>query len=186
MNRIALLAAGAAATLLPGLAMGAVPASCPARPGFVLRSTALFFQYLGSEPGQPDICRAIRDGQAVDLYSGIWDRTWPGAENARGALQKVISGPPGTAVTFDTVAAPGLQWHDTIRNEGVEDINLLGRTFHTLKIAHERVGFGGNTYHSIVTNWKDFQTGMILYANYQHISGTPAPLSGWDPLAISQ
>jgi hypothetical protein len=187
MNRLALLAAGAAASLLPGFAMGAVPASCPAKPGYVLRSTQFFYQYLGSEPGQPDVCRIIHDGQTVTLYYyGIWDKAWPGAEAARRALQTVINGPPGTVAAFDTVAVPGLQWHETIRNGGVEDLNLLGRTFHTLKLVHERTGFGGNSYHSIVTLWKDFQTGMIVYGNYQHISGTPSQFAGWDPVAISQ
>ncbi len=184
MIRRALLAAVLAAA--PAFAAGAAPAFCPSKPGFVLRSTGLLFQYLGSEPGQPDVCLVLRNSAQAELYSGIWDKAWPGAEAARIALRKVITGPAGTSAAFDTVVAPGIEWHETVRNEGTEDLEVLGRTFHTVKIAHERVGFGGNTYHSIVTNWKDVQTGMILYSNYQHISGSPAALSAFDPLAISQ
>ena len=31
----------------------------------------------------------------------------------------------------------------------------------------------GNTYRSVATVWKDLDSGMIIYATYQHISGAP-------------
>lgn len=33
---------------------------------------------------------------------------------------------------------PGAQWHDLIRNEGVENISLLRKTYHAVKISHYR------------------------------------------------
>jgi hypothetical protein len=76
-------------------------------------------------------------------------------------------------VGFDTHMAPGLQWHDFVRNEGIEDIELLGRQYHALKISHYREGFDGNDYRSVSTIWKDIPTGMLLYGTYQHIAGRP-------------
>ena len=92
---------------------------------------------------------------------------------------------PGTSITFDVSAGPGLQWHDTIRHGGLEDLNVLGRTYHTMKLVHEREGFGGNSYHSIITSWKDVETGMSIYQNYQHIAGHPEPGTSWDPVSIT-
>jgi len=69
--------------------------------------------------------------------------------------------------------APGYEYHDLMRNEGIEDINLLGRRYHALKLSHYREGFNGNIYRSVSTVWKDLNSGMLIYGTYQHISGTP-------------
>ncbi len=60
-----------------------------------------------------------------------------------------------------------------MRNEGIEDISLLGTAYHALKISHYREGFGGNNYRSVSTVWKDIPTGMLIYGTYQHIAGKP-------------
>lgn len=69
--------------------------------------------------------------------------------------------------------APDFSFHDVLRNEGIEDIRLLGTTYRALKISHYREGAEGNTYRSVSTAWKDLDSGMVVYATYQHISGAP-------------
>ena len=85
----------------------------------------------------------------------------------------MIEGRTGTVTSFDTRMLPGMQWHDLIRNEGIEDINLLGKTYHAVKLSHYREGFDDNGYRSVSTVWKDIPTGMILYGTYNHMAGRP-------------
>ena len=75
--------------------------------------------------------------------------------------------------TFNVRMAADYSFHDLMRNEGVEDIRLLGRTYRALKISHYREGAEGNIYRSVTTGWKDLATGILIYATYQHISGAP-------------
>lgn len=68
----------------------------------------------------------MRRGNGTEgFYFGSWNKAWPGAEAARQALRQVYAGPPGTSVTFDVSAGPGLQWHDTLRNGGPEALRVL-------------------------------------------------------------
>ena len=113
------------------------------------------------------------DGQAEKGWYDIWLAEWPGAEQGRAAIRTVIAGPSGTVAGFDNLVAPGLHYHDLVRNEGVEDIPLLGQTYRALKISHYREGFDGNGYRSVSTVWKDIPTGMLVYGTYQHIAGAP-------------
>ncbi len=158
--------------------------ACPPAPGVVERSQGPAVEYLGRDPSNPELCLLRRGSDEGGFYFGTWKRDWPGAEDAYRALKQIYAGPPGTVVRFDTVAAPGFQWHETLRNDGLENLRVLDGTYRTMKVTHEREGFGGNTYHSIITQWKDVATGMGIYQNYIHIAGHPEPGTSWDPTAI--
>ncbi len=131
------------------------------------------FEYLGASSANPDLCRMRVGSDVVEGWYAIWLTDWPGVEDAIPALRRVIQGRTGTVAGFDVRMAPGSQWHDLIRNEGIEDINLLGTVYHAVKISHYREGFDGNIYRSVSTVWKDIPTGVILYATYNHIAGRP-------------
>jgi hypothetical protein len=142
------------------------------------------FEYLGASPANPDLCRMRVGSDVVEGWFAIWLTEWPGVEDAVPAMRRVIQGPTGTVAGFDVRMMPGFQWHDLVRNEGIEDINLLGTTYHALKISHYREGFDGNAYRSVSTVWKDIPTGMILYATYNHIAGRPELEGSLTPAAI--
>ena len=165
--------------LIPGAniraADGAGPyaRSCPAPGGVVEQRGGPAFEYLGASATNPDLCRMRVAGQEFEAWYGIWLTGWPGAAQAYPALTRAIRGPTGRVEAFDVRMAAGMQWHDLIRNEGVEDIRLLGTTYRALKLSHYREGFEGNTYRSVSTVWKDMDSGLLIYATYQHISGAP-------------
>ena len=159
--------------------------ACPAAGARVEARGGPVFEYLGASPTNPDLCRMRVDADTVEAWQGIWLTDWPGAAAAAPAMKRVIQGRTGTIAGFDVQAAPGAQWHDLIRNEGIEDINLLGTTYHAVKFSHYREGFGGNTYRSVSTVWKDIPTGMILYATYNHIAGRPELDGPLTPAAIT-
>jgi len=159
--------------VLPTDGAGPYPRACPAAGGRVERRGGPAFLYDGASPASPDLCRLRIGGQATEAWYGIWLTAWPGADQAYPALKRVIQGRTGTVEGFDVRIVPGAQFHDLIRNEGVEDINLLGTTYRALKISHYREGFEGNTYRSVSTVWKDLPTGLLIYATYHHISGRP-------------
>lgn len=168
-------------------AMAAVtPAICGPAGASVVTDTGIDIGYQGAVPGHEDLCRVSVNGLRGAYYFGIWKTDWPGASEAERALRKVIFGPPGTTVRFDTIGGPDypyFKFHETIRNEGFERLHVAGRDYDTMKIAHERQGFGGNMYHSIVTQWRDIRTGVTVYVNYTHISGWPQPRA-WSPSRI--
>ncbi len=170
--------------LMPAMA-AAAPPPCPPAFGVVARSVGPAAIYLGADPADPELCRMKRGNDVAEFYFGIWNKAWPGAEAARRAFRTIYAGPPGTSVTFDVSAGPGLQWHDTLRNGGMETLRVLGQSFPTMRVIHEREGFDGNSYHSIITQWKDLATGMAIYQNYQHISGHPEPGTSWDPVSVT-
>ena len=117
-----LIAGAAACSLLPLAARAAgAPPPCPPSWGVVERSAGAAVIYLGRDPANPEICLMQRGGADGRFYYGVWNLDWPGAEGAYRALRQVYAGPPGTTVKFDTVMGPGLQWHETIRNDGFED-----------------------------------------------------------------
>jgi hypothetical protein len=158
--------------------------ACPAAGAGVEQRGGPAIEYLGASPSSPDLCPMRIGSDVVEGWQAIWLTAWPGAEAAAPALKRVIQGRTGEIVGFDVRMAPGSQWHDLIRNEGIEDINLLGTVYHTLKLSHYREGFEGNTYRSVSTVWKDIPTGMILYATYQHIAGRPELDGSLTPAAI--
>ena len=158
--------------------------ACPPAGSRVEQRGGPAFHYLGATPGTPELCRIRIGSDTVEAWQAIWLTAWPGAEAARPALKQVIEGRSGDVVSFDVRMLPGMQWHDLIRNEGIEDINLLGKTYHAVKISHYREGFEGNTYRSVSTVWKDIPTGMILYATYNHIAGRPELDGPLTPAAI--
>ena len=154
---------------------GAAPyaRSCPPPGSKVEQRGGPAFEHLGASPANPALCRMRVGGQPVEAWYGIWLLDWPGADAAYPALTRLIQGRTGDVEAFDVRMGAGLQWHDLIRNEGIEDIRLLGRTYRALKLAHYREGFDGNTYRSVSTVWKDVTSGMLIYGTYQHISGAP-------------
>ena len=131
------------------------------------------FVFGGADPSDPELCLMTIDGQPVKAWYDIWLTDWPGAAEGHRALHQVLYGPTGTITGFDTHVAPGRQYHDLVRNEGVEDLFVLGKVYRALKISHYREGFDGNNYRSVSTVWKDIPTGMLIYGTYQHISGAP-------------
>ena len=163
---------------------GAQPLPCPAAGAKVEQKGGPAFEYLGASPDDPDLCRIRVDGEEMTAWYGIWVTSWPGAEAAHPVLTEVIHGRTGDVKGIDVVMAPGFAYHDLVRNEGVEDIPLLGTTYHALKLSHYREGFDGNSYRSVSTVWKDIPTGMLIYGTYQHISGTPVIDDPLIPTAI--
>ena len=141
--------------------------------------------YRGADPAQPELCRFTSGGEDAAAWFGIWVTSWPGADQGHDALRRIIHGKTGDVAAFDVVMTSGASFHDLIRNEGVENLVLLNFVYTTLKISHYREGFNGNNYRSVATVWKDFDTGMILYATYQHISGRPELDDPLDPSAIT-
>lgn len=161
------------ANIRPADGNGPYARSCPATGGRVEQRGGPAFEYLGSSPSNVNLCRMRVGGQEIEAWYGIWLTIWPGHEQAYPALTRLIRGRTGEVEAFDVRMGPGLHFHDLIRNEGIEDIRLLGTTYRALKLSHYREGFDGNTYRSVATVWKDMASGMILYATYQHISGAP-------------
>ncbi len=160
--------------------------SCPRPGGKVEQRGGPTMEYLGADPSNPDLCVMRIDGQVTKAWYGIWDTSWPGVEQARPALARIIHGRTGDVEGFDTIMLPGvLEYHDLIRNEGIEDIILLDRTYRAVKISHYREGYSGNTYRSVSTVWKDLATGLLIYGTYQHISGTPVIDDPLGPTAIT-
>ena len=141
-------------------------------------------EYLGAVPGSPDLCRMRIGGEAVQGWYGIWLTDWPGVTEAYPALTKAMRGGTGAVEGFDVDMAPGYAYHDLIRNEGVEHINLLGKSYDAIKLAHYREGADGNAYRSVSTIWKDLPSGLLIYGTYQHISGTPVTDDPLIPTAI--
>ena len=88
-------------------------------------------------------------------------------------MDRLIHGRTDQTEAFDVRMSPTFSFHDVLRNDGVETIRLLDRTYQALKISHYREGAEGNIYRSVTTGWKDMATGMLLYVTYQHISGSP-------------
>jgi hypothetical protein len=158
--------------------------ACPAAGGRVEQKGGPTMTYLGAVPGKPDLCRMNVGGEAVEGWFGIWLTGWPGADTAYPALTRVMRGATGTVEGFDVDMGPGYAFHDLIRNEGIEHINLLGKTYTAIKISHYREGAGTNIYRSVSTVWKDLPTGLLLYGTYQHISGSPVVDDPLIPTAI--
>lgn len=158
--------------------------ACPAPGSRVEQKGGPTMEYLGSLPGTPDLCRMRVGGEMAQGWYGIWLTDWPGATEAYPALTKVLRGGAGTVEGFDVVMGPDFAYHDLIRNEGVEHINLLGKIYDAVKLAHYREGANGNIYRSVSTIWKDLPTGLLIYGTYQHISGTPVIDDPLIPTAI--
>src|SRR3954452_18428854 len=147
--------------------------SCPPPGSVVEQKGGPTIEYLGASPQNPDLCRMKVAGETVEGWYGIWLTSWPGHEMAYPALGRLIRGRTGDVEGFDVRMRPGYEFHDLMRNEGIEDINLLGRRYRAIKISHYREGFNGNIYRSVATVWKDMDSGLLIYGTYQHISGTP-------------
>ena len=150
-----------------------VPRPCPPAGSSVALKGGPVMAFGGADPSDPALCLMTLDGQAAKAWYGIWLTDWPGAGPGNAALRQLMAAPSGTVTGFDTTVSPGAQFHDLLRNEGVEDIWLLDHAYHALKISHYREGYGGNNYRSVSTVWKDIPTGLPIYGTYQHISGRP-------------
>ena len=180
-----LLLALAIAPLGPALA--AAPAACPSHPIRVVRSAGGVTDYTGTFPGIPELCHLKRSSGEGDFYFGVWQSNWPGAGQAFPAMMTVIHGPAGSRANFVTRSVPGLQWNDSFINEGTEPVVVAGRSYQTLKLAHERDGIEGNTYHSIITSWRDIATGVTLKVVEDQISGQSyGPDTTWHAIGLSK
>lgn len=163
---------------------GPYPPSCPKAGTTVQRGALPAIEYLGASANEPALCLVRIAGSALAMFYGIWAEAWPGSAEAREALKNVIHGKTGSSVTFDTYMGPTAQWHDVLRNDGLERLNVFGQIRPALKISHYREGFGGNTYRSVTTGWKDMQTGAMIYVTYRHISGRPEAGTAWDATGL--
>ena len=157
----------------PADGVGSVPRSCPAAGARVEQRGGPTMEYAGAAPSSPDLCEMRVGGTPVQAWFGIWLTDWAGAAPAEPALRRVLHGRTGEVAAFDTSMLPGMQWHDVIRNEGVEQITLLGHVYRALRLSHYREGYDGNVYRSVSTVWKDIPSGMLIYGTYQHINGRP-------------
>ena len=164
------LAAALAVASFPAWAQPVVPA-CPSEPMQVVRSRGGLVEYLGTVPHIPDLCRMNRADGSGAFYLGSWRSDWPGAGDAYPALKQVMLGGKGARASFITRSVPGLQWIDTFINEGTDTMVVDGVRYTTLMTAHEREGIEGNTYHSIITSWRDVATGAVLRTVEDQISG---------------
>jgi hypothetical protein len=136
-----------------------------------VRSAGGVNDYLGSVPGIPELCRMTRADGTAEFYYGAWRSDWPGAGQAYPAIRAVVNGGTGARASFVTRSYSGLQFTDSFVNEGAESITVDGRTYEALKLAHEREGIEGNTYHSVITSWRDVATGINLKTVERQISG---------------
>ena len=163
----------------------AIPPACPPAGSRVEQKGGPTIDFLGVADNDPELCRMRVGADLGNAWFGIWGDDWAGGELAHAALHTIIHAETGALIGFDTIAAPGVaQWHELIRNDGVEDLPILGRTYRALKLAHYREGYGGNTYRSVATLWVDLQSGLPLFATYQHIAGKPELDSPMIPTAI--
>ena len=183
----AAVAMGIPFLMAPVIAVAAgPPPACPPHPVRVVRSAGGTVDYLGNTPGIPELCRLRRtaDGEG-DFYLGMWRSDWPGAGQAYPAIRAAIHGSAGTRTSFVTRSVPGLQWIDSYTNEGVETLVVGGAARQALRLAHEREGIEGNTYHSVITQWKDLATGAVLKTVERQISGQSyGPATTWDAARI--
>ena len=169
----------------PVIAETEVPAACPATPIEVVRSRGGFNDNYGSVPNIPDLCHIKRSADAGDFYYGIWKTDWPGAGDAYPAIKAVILGGPNARASFITRSIPGMQWTDTFINEGFEHMDVDGHPYTALRIVHERNGIEGNTYHSLITTWRDVKTGVALQTYEQQISGQSyGPDTTWHAVKV--
>lgn len=170
---------------MPAAAAAGQPAACPPEPTRVVRSTGGVTDYLRSVPGVSDLCRMTRVDATADFYFGVWRSDWPGAGQAYPAIKAVVTGGTGTRASFVTRSYPGLQWKDSFTNDGIEPIVVEGRTYEALKLAHERDGIEGNTYHSVITSWRDIATGISLKVVENQISGQSyGPDTTWHAVRV--
>jgi hypothetical protein len=173
------------ANVIPATGAGPFPRPCPPAGSRVEQKGGPTVEYLGIAPGGNDaLCRIRMAGETADWWYGLWVNTWAGGDAAYVAMRKTIHGKTGDIAGFDTDAGPGLRWHDCIRNEGIERISLLGKTYTALKLSHYREGYDGNIYRSVGTVWIDMDSGMIIYGTYDHISGRPEIETPLIPTAI--
>ena len=152
----------------------------------VVRSLGGTIEYLGQPvPGIPDLCRLRRADGEGSFYLGVWRDDWPGAGQAYPVMRTVVHGPQGTRGAFVTRAWPGLQFNESFVNEGIEIVEVAGQPRRALRLAHERDGIEGNTYHSIITLWIDLAFGVTLRAHEYQISGQSyGPQATWHALGI--
>ena len=160
------------------------PAACPPSPTRVVRPGGTI-DFLGTVPGIPELCREKRPDGEGDYYFGIWKTSWPGAGDAYPAIKAALAGPKGTRTRFVTRSVPGLQWNDSFINGGRETLVVNGQTYTVVNFAHEREGIEGNTYHSIITTWRDANTGIPLKVVENQISGESyGPGTTWTAVRV--
>lgn len=180
----AALALATLALAAPALAQEA-PRACPAA-GRVERRVGGPVSYLGAVPGIPELCRMKRgDAPEQAFYLGIYAAEWPGAGLAYPVIRAVLHGGKGATAEFVTQAGPGYEWRDIYVHEGVEEVSLPSGPVRAVRIAHERIGINGNGYRSVITQWKELRTGMIVHQEHRHLAGMEVPGVEWRALAVA-
>ncbi len=178
------LAAGLPAGLAAGPA-AATPRACPPAGFVVERTIGPPVKYLGSVPGIPDLCRMDQGDGPGRYYMGVWRAAWPGSGDAYPALRQIIDGHPGSSASFVTHKGPGLNWDETVTNDGPETVVIAGRPYRTLRISHERTGIEGNYYHSIISQWRVIATGVTVKQMEHQIAGQSyGPQATWQATRI--
>lgn len=184
--QVAIAACGACLASFSAVAQQPPPA-CPPEPMRVVRSRGGVVDYLGTVANVPDLCRIRRGDGTGAFYYGSWRSDWPGAGDAYPVIKNVVLGAPGTRLEFVTRSVPGLQFVDRYTNEGNENMQVGGVTYTTLRVAHERQGIEGNTYHSIITVWRDVRTGVTLRTSENQISGQSyGPDTTWTAIGVGR
>ena len=184
LGRSALVALSAV-LLASTAARAETPVACTTTPIEVVRSRVGVINYLGAVRGIPDLCRVVRADGEGNYYYGLWKSDWPGAGDAYPAIKAAITGPINTRTDFITRSVPGMQWIDSFINEGQVIMTVEGVPHTTLRLAHERRGIAGNTYHSIITSWRDVSTGAVLRTYEQQISGQSyGPDTTWEAVRV--
>jgi len=171
--------------ITPADGKGPFARSCPDAGARVEQRGGPTIQYDGTDQANPNLCRMRFNGQSAEGWFGIWLTSWPGAKDASTAIGRIIRGRTGDTEAIVVRISAERTYYDILRNEGIEDLRLLGRVYHTVKISHYREGTPPNTYRSVVTGWKDIDTGMLVYVTYQHISGAPETETPLDPTALT-
>ena len=169
----------------PAAAAPDLPAACPSVPVRVLRSNGPATEHSGIYQGIPDLCYQIRGTIPGYFYYGVWNTEWPGAGDAYPAIKTAMNGAKGVRTQFITRSLPGWQWIDSFVNEGIEPMTVGDRSYMVLRLAHEREGIEGNTYHSIITSWRDVTTGVTLKTVETQISGKSyGPDTTWQAVGV--
>ena len=168
----------------PANGTGPFARPCPAPGGRVEQRGGPTVLYNGADPADPALCLMRFGGVPAKAWFGIWLTIWPGAEQARTVLDRLLRGRTGDTMGFVVRITPERTYYDVLRNEGMENLRVADRVFRTVKISYYREGAPPNDYRSVVTGWKDIDTGMLVYVTYQHISGAPETGTPLDPTLI--
>ena len=117
---------------------------CPVAGGRVEQRGGPTESYEGANPSDPALCLMRFGDEPALAWFGIWHTSWPGADQAEGALGRLIQSQAGDTEGFVIRMSANLAYYDILRNEGVEDLPLLGRVCRTVRISQYHEGVPPN------------------------------------------